>query len=106
MERLTLSAMDVSALMRHQPRWNNLSTLHPCCHWGSLDVNMASRIPLFHNKPCVYYEEKHFRLDMHRKYSICTRPGVLERLVFASKSSLDGLRRRVNLANSWGRTLP
>ena len=104
MKRLILSAVDVPALMRHQPRWNSLNTLHPFCDWGSLDVNIASRVPLFHNKPCVYYKEKHFRLDKHRRYSICTRPGVLERLVFASKGSLDGLWRRINLANSWGST--
>jgi hypothetical protein len=36
--------------------------------------------------------------------SNCTHLGVLERPVFSGKSSLDGQRRRVNLANSRGRT--
>ena len=40
------------------------------------------------------------KLGMRPKYSICTHPSVLERLVFAGKSSLDGLRYCVNLANS------
>jgi hypothetical protein len=40
---------------------------------------------------------------LHPFCDLCI-PGVLERLVFAGESSLDGLRGRVNLANSWGRT--
>ena len=104
MEGLALSAMDVPTLMCDKPRWNSLKTLHPFCDWERWDVNIASRISLFHNKPCVYYEASPFKLDMRRKNSICTYPGVLERLVFAGESSLYGLWGRVNLANSWGRT--
>lgn len=65
---------------------------------------MASRVPLYHNKPCVYYEVIHFKCDIRQKYSVCTHSGVLERLMFSGKSRLDRLRRRVNLANPWGRT--
>lgn len=57
MERLRLITVDVYALMCHLPWWNDLNTLHPNCDWESLEVNIASCIPLYYNKPCVYYEE-------------------------------------------------